>query len=80
MTYHWTNAVGYSRQHWLHTHLEAGKISIAHGLVYEVTPSEFDVYGEDYGRTPFSRVFLGTMPTLDEAKDMLLTITASQNI
>ena len=78
MKHHWSNSVGYSRQHWLHLNTAAKPKAL--GLVYEVNPSEFDVYGEDYGRNPFSRVFLGTMPTLDEAKDMLLTITASQNI
>ena len=78
MNYHWTNSVGYSRQHWLHLNTADKPKSV--GLVYEVKPGSYSVYGESLAKNPFAREFLGVMPTLDEAKDMLLTITASQNI
>jgi hypothetical protein len=48
--------------------------------VYEVQPDAYSVYGEDFEKNSFARKHLGVMPTLDEAKDMLVTITASQNL
>lgn len=79
MNYHWTTDARTPRQHWLHVDFESG-YSRAQGLVYEVQPDAFSVYGEDFEKNPFARKFLGVMPTIDEAKDLLLTITASQNI
>jgi hypothetical protein len=79
MNYYWRNDARTPRQHWLHAGSTKG-ISRQVGLVYEVRPDAFSVYGEGFQRNPFARQFLGVMPTLEEAKDMLLTITASQNI
>ncbi len=76
MNYHWRNEARTPRQHWLYT--PASITAVA--LVYEVNPEAFSAYGEDFGRNPYARVFLGTFPTLEEAKDFLVTITASQNI
>lgn len=78
MNYHWTTDARTPRQHWLHVN-ESGRKRTA-GLVYEVSPEAFSVYGEGYERNAYARTFLGVMPTLEEAKDMLVTITASQNI
>lgn len=80
MNYHWTwtTAIRNRRQHWLHVN-ESGRKRTA-GLVYEVSPEAFSVYGEGYERNAYARTFLGVMPTLEEAKDFLVTITASQNI
>lgn len=78
MNYHWTTDARTPRQHWLYAGEVGDKRSI--GLVYEVRPDAFSVYGEDFQRNPFARQFLGVMPTLEEAKDLLVTITASQNI
>jgi hypothetical protein len=36
------------------------------------------VYGESFEKNPFARTFLAEVDTLDEAKDLLLTVTASQ--
>jgi hypothetical protein len=79
MNYHWITDKINRRQHWLHAGSAEG-ISKTLGLVYEVRPDAFSVYGEGFQRNPFARQFLGVMPTLEEAKGMLLTITASQNI
>lgn len=77
MNYHWKTDARTPRQHWLHTTASLTTV----GLVYEVRPgAAYSVYGESFEKNPYARVFLGMMPTLDEAKDMLLTITASQNI
>lgn len=78
MNYHWRHDPTNRRQHWLH--VVEGNIMTLKGLVYEVQPDAFSVYGEDFEKNPFARKFLGVMPTIDEAKDLLLTITASQNI
>lgn len=76
MNYHWKTDARTPRQHWLYTTASITAV----GLVYEVTPDSFSVYGEDYEKNPYARKFLGTMPTLEEAKDMLVTITASQQL
>lgn len=76
MNYHWRNDARTPRQHWLYAGAVGGKRPI--GLVYEVRPDAFTVYGDDYGKNPFARQFMGEMPTLEEAKDLLVTITASQ--
>jgi len=78
MNYHWTTDARTPRQHWLYSGEVGSKRTI--GLVYEVRPDAFSVYGENFEESVYSRVFLGVMPTLEEAKDMLVTITASQNI
>lgn len=77
MNYQWLNDPRTPRQHWLHLNTAANPKAV--GLVYEVKPDAFSVYGEDFEKNPFARKFLGVMPTLEEAKDMLLTITASQH-
>jgi hypothetical protein len=74
MTYEWHYNSRNPRQHWLYMGTSI------QGLVYEVQPDAFSVYGESFQRNPFARVFLGVMPTLEEAKDMLVTITASQQL
>lgn len=79
MNYYWRNDARTPRQHWLHVDPENLTLRVA-GLVYEVRPDAFSVYGEDFSKNPFARQFLGVMPTLEEAKGMLVTITASQNI
>lgn len=78
MKYHWTTDARTPRQHWLYT----GEVGVKKpaGLVYEVRPDAFTVYGEAFGKNPFARQFMGEMPTLEEAKDLLVTLTASQNI
>jgi hypothetical protein len=78
MNYHWTTDARTPRQHWLYIG-EVGSKRTA-GLVYEVQPDAYSVYGEDFEKNSFARKHLGVMPTLDEAKDMLVTITASQNL
>lgn len=78
MNYRWDTDARYSNQHWLY--LNTADKPNAVGLVYEIRPDAFSVYGEDYAKNPYARVFLGVMPTLEEAKDMLLTITASQQL
>jgi hypothetical protein len=74
MKYEWFQDLNSPRQHWLYADKQT------RGLVYEVNYHAFSVYGEDYQKNPFARVFLGVFPTLEEAKDFLVTITASQNI
>lgn len=78
MNYHWTTDARTPRQHWLHLRTAANPKAV--GLVYEVRPDAFTVYGEAFGKNPFARQFMGEMPTLEEAKDLLVTLTASQNI
>ncbi len=78
MHYHWTTDARTPRQHWLYTG-EVGSKK-ARGLVYEVNYHAFSAYGESFQKNPFAREFLGVFPTLGEAKDFLVTITASQNI
>lgn len=70
--YYWRHDSYSPRQHWLYLD------NVPVGLVYEVNPTSFSVYGEDFGRNAFARMFLGVMPTLDEAKDMLVTLTHSR--
>lgn len=72
MKYHWRHD---HRQHWLH----GDDLIKVFGLVYEVKPGAFSVYGEGFQRNPFAREFLGVFPTLEEAKDLLVTVTASQH-
>jgi len=74
MKYEWFQDLNSPRQHWLYADKQT------RGLVYEFNPDAFSVYGEGFQKNPFARVFLGVLPTLEEAKDFLVTITASQNI
>jgi len=71
-SYTWRQTAASSRQHWLYS---GKKIR---GMVYRLNDTAYSIYGEDYARNPFARTFLGVHPTLDEAKALLLTITASQ--
>ena len=72
--YEWFQDLNSPRQHWLYADKQT------RGLVYEVQPNAFSVYGESFQKNPFAREYLGVFPTLGEAKDFLVTITASQNI
>lgn len=74
MKHHWHQTADSSRQHWLYYG------TAIRGLVYTIKPGSYSVYGESFEKNPFARTFLGVFADLDEAKDMLLTITASQNI
>ena len=67
-----------SRQHWLHKGSAPSSRII--GMVYEVSPTAFTVYKEDFRNAGVwgNREFLATMPTLDEAKDLLQTITGAE--
>jgi hypothetical protein len=49
-------------------------------MVYEVSPTAFTVYKEHFRNAGVwsNREFLATMPTLDEAKDLLQTITGAE--
>lgn len=73
----WTNTPG-SKQHWLYRGTVGSRTL---GMVYEVNPTAFTVYRElpasswDVNR----REFLAEMPTLDEAKDLLMTVVGSQS-
>ena len=80
MNTRWRNTPG-SKQHWLYRGSGlsgfSGRIL---GMVYEVNPTSFSVYKE---KTPASweannREFLAEMHTLDEAKDLLMTVVGSQ--
>lgn len=58
------------RQHWL--------IDGYHkGMVYEVNPESYSVYLET-NAGPYTREFVCTMPTLDEAKDLLQTLAGAE--
>lgn len=77
MTTTWQYTPG-SRQHWLYGGTYGGTIL---GMVYEVNPTAFTVYRE-YIRpawTAGNREFIAEMPTLDEAKGLLMTIVGSQS-
>lgn len=75
----WHHAPG-SMQHWLYKGSSVGPPSRTLGMIYEVNPTAFTVYRElpqaawDINR----REFLAEMPTLGEAKDLLMTIVGSQ--
>lgn len=73
MSYEWIVNSRQPRQHWLYYGTEI------RGLVYKLKPNAFSVYGEGFQRNPFAREFLGVLPTLEEAKDLLVTVTASQH-
>ena len=73
MNYEWIVNSRQPRQHWLYYG------TAIQGLVYKTNAGAFSVYGEKFQRNPFAREFLGVMPTLDEAKDLLVTVTASQH-
>lgn len=76
MNYTWHADRTNSRQHWLYTTQQPTAV----GLIYKLKPDAYSVYSEGFHKNPFAREFVGVMPTLEEAKDLLLTITASQNI
>ena len=73
--YEWFQDLNSPRQHWLYADKQT------RGLVYELRcDNAYSVYGESFQKNPFAREYLGLFPTLEEAKDFLVTITASQNI
>lgn len=81
MSYEWVTGGRY--QHWLHRAATSptGRLSTAPvGLVYEIYPEMFSVFIESPGQNPYARTFLGWQPTLDEAKNLLVTIAASQQL
>lgn len=74
----WHYAPG-SKQHWLYAGSSIGASRII-GMIYEVRPNAFTVYRET-GLNPTAwnnREFMAEMPTLDEAKDLLMTITQAR--
>lgn len=78
MTTNWRNTPG-SKQHWLYRgSAYRGRVL---GMVYEVGPTAFTVYIEHIPNSwaTNSREFLAEMPTLDEAKDLLMTLVGSQH-
>lgn len=77
MNTNWRNTPG-SKQHWLYRGRSFnGRIL---GMVYEVNPTAFTVYKENRPASwdINSREFLAEMPTLEEAKDLLMTVVGSQ--
>jgi len=74
----WHHAPG-SKQHWLYAGSSRGASRVL-GMVYEVNPTAFTVYRENHPNptTWNNREFLTEMPTLDEAKDLLLTVVNSR--
>jgi hypothetical protein len=77
MNYRWSNDSLSPRQHWLYR--DTHKIENL-GLVYEVRPDAFTVYLTE---TAYTRVgvrrWVAEMPTLDEAKDLLMTLVGSRS-
>jgi hypothetical protein len=74
MKYLWKREHDSPRQHWLYR--DTHRIENL-GLVYEVNPTSFSVYiKEDDGM--LARRWVAEMPTLDEAKNLLLTLVGSQ--
>jgi fermentation-respiration switch protein FrsA (DUF1100 family) len=73
----WNNTPG-SKQHWLYGGTVGSRIL---GMVYEVNPTAFTVYRElpASSRDVNRREFLAEMPTLDEAKDLLMTVVGSRS-
>jgi hypothetical protein len=74
----WLNTPG-STQHWLYggSSIEASRVI---GMIYKVTPTRFAVYKENQPNPSKwgNREFMAHMPTLDEAKALLMTITQSR--
>ena len=74
----WQHSPG-SMQHWLYKGSGISSAGLILGMIYEVSPSAFTVYRE-LTEAPWqysNREFLAQMPTLDEAKDLLLTLAHS---
>lgn len=77
MNYRWGNDYHSPRQHWLYrdTHTIENL-----GLVYAVRSDAFAVY---LSENAYSRVgrrrWVAEMPTLDEAKDLLITLVGSRS-
>jgi hypothetical protein len=80
MNTNWRNTPG-SKQHWLYRGTAySGFRGRILGMVYEVNPTAFTVYKEKIPASweAANREFLAEMPTLDEAKDLLMTVVGSQ--
>ena len=78
MKHTWQHSPG-SKQHWLYKGSSLGSSGIL-GMIYEVGPAAFTVYRENRPQTwqTNSREFIAQMDTLDDAKNLLMTIVGSQ--
>ena len=77
MNYRWSNDLLSPRQHWLYR--DTHKIENL-GLVYAVRSDAFAVYlsENEYSKVGVRR-WVAEMPTLDEAKDLLMTLVGSRS-
>jgi hypothetical protein len=75
MNYRWSNDARSPRQHWLYR--DTYKIETM-GLVYEVRHDAFTVYLSEKDALVNTRRWVAEMPTLGEAKDLLMTLVGSQ--
>lgn len=80
MKHTWQHSPG-SKQHWLYKGSSIGASRIV-GMIYEVNPTAFTVYKEHHNSRIVdawnSREFMAQMSTLEEAKDLLLTLINSR--
>lgn len=75
MNYLWKREHGSPRQHWLYR--DTHRIENL-GLVYEVNPTSFSVYINEDDGLLLARRWVAEMPTLDEAKNLLMTLVGSR--
>jgi len=79
MKHTWQHSPG-SKQHWLYKGSSIGASRIV-GMIYEVNPTAFTVYRDLRATTtvnPYHREFMAQMSTLEEAKELLLTLINSR--
>ena len=78
MTHTWQHSPG-SRQHWLYGGTSIGASRVL-GMVYEVNPTAFTVYRENYPDTARwnTREFVTQVESLEEAQGLLLTLVNSR--
>jgi hypothetical protein len=78
MKHTWQHSPG-SKQHWLYKGSSIGASRIV-GMIYEVNPTAFTVYREltTAAWQHSNREFMAQMSTLEEAKDLLLTLINSR--
>ena len=78
MTHTWHNTPG-SKQHWLYKGSSIGASAIL-GMIYEVNPTAFTVYRENYPDTAKwnTREFVTQVESLEEAQGLLLTLVNSR--
>ena len=79
MTHTWQHSPG-SRQHWLYRGSGVSNLSRIVGMVYEVNPTAFTVYRENYPDPARwnTREFITQVETLEEAQGLLLTLVNSR--